>query len=72
MRRQPPQAADAHRQRAHALLDALPLLPDDEAEARSVHAHVLADLSLNPFDRPSWLSAFHLLRFGLPGPLSLL
>ena len=40
-------------------LDPLPLLPYDEAEASLVHAHVLADLRLNPFSGPSGLSAFH-------------
>jgi hypothetical protein len=60
MRRQPSKAADAHRQCTDALFDALPLFPDDEAEAGSIHVNILPNLGANPFGGPSWLSAFHL------------
>jgi len=71
MRRQPSEAADADSQLADSLLNALPLLPDDKAEASSIHVNILPNLSANPFGGPSWLSAFHLCCLGFPGPAAL-
>ena len=67
MRRQPPESPNADRQRANSLLDALPLFPDDKAEARSIDVNILPHLSANPFGGPSWLSAFHLCCLGFRG-----
>lgn len=67
MRRQPPESPDADRQRADSLLDALPLFPDDKAEARSIDVNILPHLSANPFGGSSWLSAFHLCGLGFHG-----
>lgn len=71
MRRQPPESPDADRQCADSLLDALPLFPDDKAEARSIDVNILPHLSAHPFGGSSWLSAFHLCCPGFPGSSTL-